>query len=306
MKITHDIFIERMKNVTNKIEITETYVNMNSLISCKCSMCGNSWSATPAHLLNGRGCPECAKEVRAIRLRKTPEDFIKDLKKVNPDIEPLSTYLNSSTYIDCRCSVCGNVWRAKPGNLLSGRGCNKCANKLRGMKYRKSQELFVSQVASANDMVEVVGKYITNKKPIQCRCKKCGYVWYGSPKRLITGSGCPICSMTKGEKRIANYLSLNGIEYIYEKEYDGLVGMADGNLSYDFFIPTSNMLIEYQGQFHDPTWNNSSRTDDDIEKQLEHDRRKRNYAKCNDIRLLEIWYWDFDNIESILEKELLR
>ena len=27
-------------------------------------------------------------------------------------------------------------------------------------------------------------------------------------------------------------------------------------------------------------------------------------AKKNNIRLLEIWYWDFDNIEEILKLEL--
>lgn len=31
---------------------------------------------------------------------------------------------------------------------------------------------------------------------------------------------------------------------------------------------------------------------------------KRQYAKDHNIKLLEIWYWDFDNIENILEKEL--
>lgn len=36
--------------------------------------------------------------------------------------------------------------------------------------------------------------------------------------------------------------------------------------------------------------------------QQEHDRRKREYAEKNNIKLLEIWY--YDNIEQILFKEL--
>ena len=35
-----------------------------------------------------------------------------------------------------------------------------------------------------------------------------------------------------------------------------------------------------------------------------HDKRKREYAKDHNIKLLEIWYWDYDNIEEILNKEL--
>ena len=38
--------------------------------------------------------------------------------------------------------------------------------------------------------------------------------------------------------------------------------------------------------------------------QKEYDRCKREYAEKNEYRLLEIWYYDFDNIEGILDKEL--
>lgn len=31
---------------------------------------------------------------------------------------------------------------------------------------------------------------------------------------------------------------------------------------------------------------------------------KRQYAKAHNIKLLEIWYWDFDNIEEILNKNI--
>jgi hypothetical protein len=45
-------------------------------------------------------------------------------------------------------------------------------------------------------------------------------------------------------------------------------------------------------------------SDEEFEYQQEHDKRKREYAEKHNIKLLEIWYWDFDNIETILKKEL--
>lgn len=42
----------------------------------------------------------------------------------------------------------------------------------------------------------------------------------------------------------------------------------------------------------------------DFEKQLEHDKRKKEYALLNGYNFLEIWYWDFDNIEEILLSSL--
>ena len=42
-----------------------------------------------------------------------------------------------------------------------------------------------------------------------------------------------------------------------------------------------------------------------FEYQQEHDRRKKEYAQKNNIKFLEIWYWDIDKIEEILNKEFI-
>ena len=42
-----------------------------------------------------------------------------------------------------------------------------------------------------------------------------------------------------------------------------------------------------------------------FKKQQEHDKRKREYAKNHEIKLLEIWYYDFDNIKEILEEHII-
>ena len=89
---------------------------------------------------------------------------------------------------------------------------------------------------------------------------------------------------------------------IIQKKYKDLTGVNSGLLSYDFYIPQKNILIEYQGEYHDGTAGNQ--TNEEFIIQQEHDRRKRQYAKDHNIKLLEIWYWDFDNIEEILSREL--
>ena len=113
-------------------------------------------------------------------------------------------------------------------------------------------------------------------------------------------SPCPYCERpTRGEQRIIDYLDcFMKNQYIYQQYYDGLVGINGGQLSYDFYLPTYNLLIEYQGELHDGTAD--KQTSEEFEIQKEHDKRKREYAKAHNIDLLEIWYWDFDNIENIL------
>ena len=87
-------------------------------------------------------------------------------------------------------------------------------------------------------------------------------------------------------------------------KYSGLLGLGNGLLSYDFYIPKLNLLIEYQGEMHERFVRGIHKSIKDFEKQQEHDRRKKVYAQNNNINLFEIWYYDFDNIEEILDTKL--
>ena len=70
-------------------------------------------------------------------------------------------------------------------------------------------------------------------------------------------------------------------------------------------MPEYNIGIEYQGEQHEKV-NNFFGGERQLEIQLEHDKRKREYAKNHNIKLLEIWYYDFNNIEEILKSQLFK
>lgn len=140
-----------------------------------------------------------------------------------------------------------------------------------------------------------------NKK-VKFVCDKCKNTWYSTISHISNGRWCPVCNSSKGERKIHNFLTLNNIKFTEQKTFNSLLGLGNGLLSYDFYLPDYNLLIEYQGEFHDGTI--SFQTKEMFEKQQEHDRRKRQYSKDNNIMLLEIWYYDFDKIEDILKQQL--
>ena len=147
--------------------------------------------------------------------------------------------------------------------------------------------------------------YINNSQSLEIRCGKCGEVFKTTFGHYQNNDRRCLCkAQSRGEaeiKRIFDkYGLIENIDYECQKKYKGLVGVGGRQLSYDFYI--NNTLIEYQGSYHDGTAR--KQTDEGFEVQKEHDKRKRNYAKDNNIKLLEIWYWDFNNIENILIKEL--
>lgn len=120
------------------------------------------------------------------------------------------------------------------------------------------------------------------------------------------GKRCPICKESHGERKIREYLTKNNIEFIAQKTFPKLLGTGNKALSYDFYIPYKNLLIEFQGiQHYEPTdFNNEGmeQAEKNFEIQQEHDKRKREYAKQNNIDLLEITYLEEDKIEEILDK----
>ena len=53
--------------------------------------------------------------------RKTHEEFIEEIKIVNPDIDMIGMYENSKKHIDVRCKRCGTKYSSTPNNLLCGK-----------------------------------------------------------------------------------------------------------------------------------------------------------------------------------------
>lgn len=58
-------FASRVACNSPDVELLGTYVNARTRIECQCAICGKRWSPYPRSLLQGHGCPECAKRATA-------------------------------------------------------------------------------------------------------------------------------------------------------------------------------------------------------------------------------------------------
>lgn len=250
-------------------------------------------------------CPKCGNASSRKSKRIPEEEIIKRCEELNVDF--VGTFINerkqTSVKFICRSHKEKGVQTVKWDSMKRRKtSCNYC-DETRKMTH----EEFVDYMKEYDDTIIILGKYENRLKPIKCKCGICGHKWEMMPCVLKKGRGCPICNMPKGEKRIYNVLKNNNIEFEMQKTFEGLLGIKGGNLSYDFYVKDYNLLIEFQGKQHyEPVLfipkNNDA--EENFEKQKEHDKRKREYAKDNGYKLLEIKYDEYDNIEEILEKEL--
>lgn len=196
-KKTHSEFVEQIHNINPTINILSEYENDKIKVLCECCQCHYQWMATPSHLVQGRGCPECGKKRSNARKTKTNDTFIAELSLINPNIDVLGKYENSKKKIEVRCKSCGHIWTPIPSSLLRGSGCPVCSGNM-----KKTHAEFVEQMKIINGDVEVIGQYNNCEEKIKVKCKVCGYEWFATPNSLLQGHGCRKCHFVNlGEKR---------------------------------------------------------------------------------------------------------
>lgn len=137
-------------------------------------------------------------------------------------------------------------------------------------------------------------------------CEKCGEEFkkiLNDLNRKDKGVICSNCSSSQLEQSTKKVLDKYNIEYIREYYYENLLSDKRIFLRFDFYLPNYNLLIECQGQQHIKRakgW----QTEESFKRQQIYDKRKKDYCKKNNIKLLEIWYYEIDNIEEILLEKL--
>lgn len=312
--------------------ISDKYENSKKRLKWKClkESCGEIFEATWSGIRNGNSCAVCAGQQVGLSnclATKNPEIAKEWHPTKNGNLTPYDVTEFSSKKVWWMCNR-GHEWKDSVSHRSIYLVCPYCNHQRPSKEYNLlvvNPELCEEWDYSKNK--KKPEEYLPNSnKKVWWKCKECGYGWEAKIlNRNASNSMCPQCNQSKGERKIDDYLvqkgfisisqenfdqltnyeKLNNLYYIPQKEFDGLLGVGKGNLSYDFYLPNYNLLIEYQGEFHDCNNNKGTRyMKERFPIQQEHDKRKKDYAQNSNIKLLEIWYWDFDNVEEILNQEI--
>lgn len=282
---------------SDKITVVDpnfVYSGVDNYVNFNCSEHGEFTSTFYRLLSKYKGCPKCSKfgpkdwnfkKEKLIKLHGNMYDY-----SLNDDI---STGKGMKLRIICKKH---GVFEQTYNDHSSGCGCPVC--------YKESKEITVNDFlfgaisfhGNAYDYTYVFDDYKNSKSKIRIICKKHGiFVQHANDHRK--GVGCPTCKINShGEKYIHSYFVRNSIDFVSQKTYNDLTGSNGGKLRYDFYIPSKNLLIEYDGSQHDENcmfMNNEMLENTDI--------IKNEYAKRNKIKLIRIKY-DSDCLESELNE----
>ena len=231
--------------------------------------------------------------------RRSADWFINKAKSIHGDNYDYSkvVYVDNRTRVIVTCNRCGNTLKIIPFNHFDGRGgCRPCANI--GLRKSASEFLDKAHEIHGNNYDYSNMKYVDTKTKIAITCNGCHKIFYQTPSLHISQSnGCPNCICSRGEKKIASVLNIIGVKYIKEAKFLGCVGLGKKPLRFDFYIPSTNTCIEYDGKQHYDKTSKFWHVRTEI-----HDQIKNEFCETNGIILRRIRKEEFEKIELILSK----
>lgn len=255
----------------------------------------------PGNHLLGAGCPDCSG-----RKRLTTEEFTQRARAIHGDKYDYSLidYKNNKTKVKIICPIHG-VFEQTPLWHLSGNNCPQCSSLENGKKQTFTNIEFIERAKEmhGNKYDYSLVDYKNAHSKVRIICKKHG-IFEQLAYCHLDGGGCPSCSnISNGEEIINNYLVENNITFEIQKRFEGLVDKS--YLTYDFYIPSKNLLIEFNGKQHYCWQKHLQPSYHDFLIQKHHDWLKRKYAQKHNINLLSIPFKEIKNLKNILKERVI-
>ena len=297
-KLTTEEFVSRLIQIHgDKYDYSEVkYINYKTKVKIWCKACNKYFYSTPNALLFGSGCRDCSYKFRAIQKKLSLEEFIEKARAVhgNKYDYSLVEYKDAKKCVKIKCNKCGRIFEQTPNNHIRGQGCSYCNG-----NFKDNDIKFLDQAKKVHgdtyDYSSV--KYINNRVPVKIKCNKCGKIFEQIPQNHVRGQGCPFCTSSHNEDKIAKFLDTNCIKY--KAEYTFKECKNKRVLHFDFYLPDYNICIEFQGRQHYKegfdfyiSYNkgNIDKAQKAFENAQKRDQIKREYCKSHSIELIEIRY----------------
>jgi Zn finger protein HypA/HybF involved in hydrogenase expression/very-short-patch-repair endonuclease len=276
IKYTTSEFVKKATKVHNGFYDYSNciYIDNFTKLEINCPNHGKFKQLSNNHL-SGQGCPKCKGK------SLTNEEFIDRCKKIhNNKYDYTETlYTGAINKIKIKCNTHGFFSQKASNHINLKQGCPKCADVL----ISNTEEFIKKSVEVHGDLYDYKNVFYKNAKTnVEIICKKHGS-FYQSPTKHLSMQGCPVCRLSKGELKLMSLLSKYSVDFLTQHKFE------DFNLVFDFYIPSKNIAIEYDGiQHFKPIKHFGGQKS--FESQKVRDKQKDEYCRRKSICLLRIPY----------------
>lgn len=304
-KKTHEEFKNEINvKFNNSFTCLTFYKGINDRIRVK-HQCGYEFEVVAKYLLKYGKCKKCSDIKKGKKRRRKHEDFIKKVEEIHgKEYKVLTEYKTVKDKVKVKHIYCEEEYFVRPDSLLRGSKCSKCVYRKYSKENKKTTKEYKIEVEKTTQgKYSIVSNYKGVREKIKIRHNECKHEFFTTPFSFNRGLKCPNCNYYKGEKTVEDILKSMNLKYETQKKFKDLKNI--NSLSYDFYLPKYNILIEYQGKQHyEPIeFFGGQKT---FIKQQKNDKIKREYALKNNLYLLEIPYtkFTFEDIEEEIKEKL--
>jgi len=253
------------------------YESISKKVSIICPIHGVFEQKPYEHYTGNIGCYECSKK------KLNTENFILKSKSKHGDKYDYSLVEYSKNNVSEVKIICKEhgVFNQKPLLHLRGSGCPICYG-----NPKKTTEKFIEESKKVHgDKYDYsLIDYKNKLKKVSIICPIHG-AFQQRPDLHLNGFGCKICNESRLEKKVRNFFIENNIKFISQKKFKDCRNVLP--LSFDFFVPEKNLLIECNGiQHYEPVefFGGKKR----YEYQKKNDNIKKEFCEKNNIKLITI------------------
>lgn len=236
----------------------------------------------PNNHLNGQNCMRCVNP----NVKLETKDFIIKSKERFGDYYDYSKveYKNNKTKVKLICPKHGEFEQKPNNHFIQKIPCKKCDSEKRFININTLIENLKEIHNNYYDYSKL--EYIGRNKKAIIICPKHGEFEQRIHTHIL-GSGCKKCSQSNGEKLISHILYEMNIDFKTEHKFDDCKYKT--HLKFDFYIPSKNICIEFNGLQHYkivPFFGGEEYYKEIIMR----DKIKEEYCKSKNIKLLTIKY----------------
>jgi hypothetical protein len=278
-----------------------------------CQKCNYEWQTAICNRNNGSDCPKHKFEKISIANSIPTKD--NNLLIMFPDLckewnydknikNPEEYCMGSNKKVWWKCEE-RHEWEAAINNRCNGNNCPYCNgnkvcidNCLQTINIKLSKEWNFDK----NKDLTPYDVMANSNKKVWWKCNICNYEWIAVINNRNRGKGCPKCNESKGESKIKQYLENKNIKY--ESQYRFILCKNIRPLPFDLYLSKYNVCIEFDSELHYKSIDYFG-GELAFKKRQQNDKIKTKYCQDNNILLLRIPYWEFNNIEKILDEFLL-
>lgn len=303
--MTQEDFEERLRKAHGEeIVALEPYRGSKRKIMFNKTTCKHPpWPGAPEYILQGGGCPMCGYTSAWKKTLLTEKEFQKELFKTHKgtivSLEPYKGYHKKMLFNKLTCNH--DPWHSRAGNVLKGSGCPGCADEKRGFSTRLTEEEFQEKLKKAHGgKVVSLQPYAGSDEKllfdsVTCTCP----AWMAIPSSVLSGTGCPLCKESKGEKFVTIVFDEQDVTYEREKRFPDCKHYRPLPFDFSIKLPDGNLLlIEVDGKFHRETVEGLT-TEKDLKGQQKRDRVKDEYCKKNGHTLIRIPYYGTETLDDM-------